>query len=98
MAMSTLVAGYESSDDDSQPIPSHSASTLPRLDPDSQSHQEDEDEEDDEQALEQVRRDAFGLSSSNGTTERNGTSTEERKPGVMAAPDVLKEVGRLRGD
>ncbi|WWD19136.1 hypothetical protein CI109_103594 [Kwoniella shandongensis] len=90
--MATLLSGYESSDDESPSVAVGSSSTLP---PPSGSFAQpsttaDDDEEDDEKLEEQARKDAFGLTSTNG---QNGNESVKRgeKLAVMAAPDVLKE-------
>ena len=83
--MSTLVAGYESSDDESQPALRASTSTLPYL----ASPANNDEDEDDVLLEEQARRDTFGLSAISGTREAENAATRTE---VMAAPDVLKEV------
>ncbi|WVF67446.1 hypothetical protein IAT40_002202 [Kwoniella sp. CBS 6097] len=90
--MSSLLAGYASSDDESSPPPAGpSHSTLPNLGPGpafSGGQDGAEDDEDDEKLEEEARKDAFGLSST------NGNSAEKRIEGkttVSAAPEVLKE-------
>ena len=82
--MSALVAGYESSDDESHPALHASTSTLPYL-PSAGNDEEDKDVLLEEQA----RKDTFGLSAIGGTREAESTSNRTQ---VMAAPDVLKEV------
>ncbi|ORY35742.1 putative pre-mRNA splicing factor [Naematelia encephala] len=89
--MAALVAGYESSDDESTPVPSTSTSTLPALGNGfgTAPATDDDEEEDDDKLEEQARADAFGLSST--AEQSNGTRLSERKQEVLAAPDVLKE-------
>ena len=84
--MATLIAGYDSSDDEAAPVASTSTRALPRLDngfaPDTA------DDDDDELDL-RARKDAFGLSTKGGpAVERRAEAAST----VMAAPDVLKEV------
>lgn len=86
--MSALVAGYESSDDESAPVASTSTRKLPSLGNAFEASAE-ADEEDDEKLEEQARVDAFGLTSQ--TAEEN-VSRSEVKAVVKAAPEVLKEV------
>lgn len=82
--MSALVAGYESSDDES-PV----ASTSSRKLGNGASAAVEVDDEDDEKLEEQARVDAFGLSTQNGADQIQRTET---KAIVKAAPEVLKEV------
>jgi hypothetical protein len=97
--MSTLVAGYESSDEEVEPLASTSASTFPihghHNHPPDLADEDEDDEENDEQLQEQAREDAFGLFTSDGKANGNGRAGLERRTAVMAAPDVLKEVSGL---
>jgi len=91
--MSTLVAGYESPDDEATPV--YSTDIVERqilgLDFRTGDHG-DEDYDEDERFQEQARKDAFGLTSFHVVSHHNGTSKGNRKPAIIAAPDVLKEV------
>ena len=78
--MSALVAGYESSDDEVQPISTSNTNPI-----------EEDDESDDEKIEAQARTDAFGLKDGNGSS----TQARKDKNGklvVASAPDVLREV------
>jgi pre-mRNA-processing factor 17 len=87
--MSALIAGYDSSDDESAARPSASTSTLPALGNGVNPTADDDDDEDDEKLDEQARADAFGLSAAEQRVEQRKAATTQ----VTAAPDVLKEVG-----
>jgi pre-mRNA-processing factor 17 len=103
--MSALVAGYDSSDDET-PVAS-SSRTLPSLNNGFDSHtprksaQPQEDEEDDEEAIEKAARvDAFGLETSQNASDGQDSfrgENEKRSNQIMAAPDVLKEVNHFAG-
>lgn len=87
--MSALLTGYASSDDEEQPIPSSSKSSLPSSSKLPQSGTELPEEEEDDEAVEAAARaDAFGLSS---TSAASLSAVRERKTEIAAAPDVLKE-------
>ncbi|RXK42436.1 pre-mRNA-processing factor 17 [Tremella mesenterica] len=84
--MSALLADYASSDEE-VPGPSTSTSCLPTKGKNFQSA--DDEDEDEEKLEEQVRTDAFGLST-NGASSSTGPQRDV-KAQVVAAPDVLKE-------
>jgi pre-mRNA-processing factor 17 len=89
--MSALVAGYDSSDEEATARPTASTSTLRAVS--SGLNAAADDDEDDDAIEEQARTDAFGLAG-------NVQKMEERKSAkteVVAAPDVLKEVGAVVG-
>jgi pre-mRNA-processing factor 17 len=90
--MSTLLAGYGSSDDEVQPVSSTSGTSkrpAPPAVPDA-----DDDESDDEKLEAQARTDAFGLSETNGS--KSQSRTDNGKLVVASAPDVLREVSQAR--
>jgi pre-mRNA-processing factor 17 len=87
--MPALVAGYESSDDESAPVASTSTSQLPKLGNGYNAAAED-DQEDDAKIEEQARADAFGLTSQ----QKEDIKRAEAKAVVKAAPEVLREVSR----
>lgn len=72
-----LLAGYESSDDESAPVAGPSVSRVDAVD----------DDENDEEIAEQVETDAFGLA----TVGPQKAVQINDKLAVAAAPDVLKE-------
>ncbi|OCF31560.1 pre-mRNA-processing factor 17 [Kwoniella heveanensis CBS 569] len=84
--MSSLLAGYASSDDESSPPPA-GPSHAPLGNPVPSFAQADDDEDDDKLEAE-ARKDAFGLSSTNGS---HAEKRIEGKTTVSAAPEVLKE-------
>ena len=88
--MSALIADYASSDEESS-LPSIVApNTYPVI---ATHEEEDVDEEDDEQLRLQARDDAFGLRMAEVGVDGNKRTEKERQMAVMAAPDVLREVG-----
>ena len=93
ITMSTLLAGYGSSDEEEGTAPIASTSrrpTLPSSNGGAGPHVE-EDDEDEEKLEEAVRTDAFGLSSGSGAMASNGRSADA--PAVVSsAPEVLREV------
>lgn len=94
IAMSALLAGYESSDDEAAPtapVASTSASTSTKR-PDVPATGDDDDESDDERLEAQARTDAFGLNETNTNGSTSQTRTKDGKVVVASAPDVLREV------
>lgn len=96
--MSALLAGYESSDDETAPattvpVASTSTSTGTKR-PELPATGEDDDESDDEKLEAQARTDAFGLkeTNTNGSTSTSQTRSKDGKVVVASAPDVLREV------
>ena len=88
--MSTLVADYVSSDEES----SLSGIVAPDALPLPATHEEEDvDGEDDDQLRLQAREDAFGLRMAQGGIDASKRADEQRQTAVMAAPDVLREVG-----
>lgn len=77
-----LLAGYESSDDESGPSTVKKTQPVPAV-----SKAVAVDDDDDEGIEEQARADAFGISSSGPST----VTKVETKVSVAAAPDVLRE-------
>lgn len=89
--MPALVAGYDSSDDESAARPSASTSTLPALGNGFNPTADDDEDEDDDKIDQQARADAFGLSTAQQRVEQRKAAATQ----VTAAPDVLKEVGLM---
>jgi pre-mRNA-processing factor 17 len=93
--MSGLIAAYDSSDDEAQPVPSTSTSTS-RLPSTTAGPAADEDVESDDERLEaQARTDAFGLSEANGSSAVQKRKDANGKVVIASAPDVLREVSRM---
>ncbi|WVQ80202.1 hypothetical protein IAT38_002307 [Cryptococcus sp. DSM 104549] len=87
--MSALLAGYESSDDESPSVPAPTGLPAPGG---SFAQPEAEEDEDDEKIEAEARKDAFGLTSSAAGAGASGVqSARKDKAVVLAAPDVLKE-------
>ncbi|GFZ50906.1 Pre-mRNA-processing factor 17 [Saitozyma sp. JCM 24511] len=85
--MPALVAGYDSSDDESAARPSASTSTLPALGNGFNPTADDDEDEDDDKIDQQARADAFGLSTAQQRVEQRKAAATQ----VTAAPDVLQE-------
>ncbi|WVQ68336.1 uncharacterized protein L199_006543 [Kwoniella botswanensis] len=87
--MSTLLAGYESSDDERDGITA-GPSSLP-VAGGNLAQPDVEDDEDEEKLEEEARKDAFGLSTSNEQQKGSSSTNKATKAAVESAPDVLKE-------
>ena len=87
--MSGLVSGYGSSDDEDTSVQvqavTYDASAAIRPAP-----EDEDDDEDDETAIEQAKKDLYGLEGATATSGK--MSRVDRSVKVAAAPDVLAEV------
>lgn len=93
IAMSALLAGYGSSDDEAAPSGPSLSTTKPTTTASANRtgvQADEEDESDDEKLEAQARTDAFGLNETNGSASQ--TRDRDGKLVVASAPDVLREV------
>lgn len=97
--MAGLIAGYGSSDDETETPSGPSTKSLPALSAEVSFFREDfvDDDEDDKQFQLQAAKDAFGLSREHWQKNEDGTRAKERIE-LLAAPDVLKEVRLVTSD